>query len=75
MYFTEGCTDLLQEAGPRVGSVPEFLRKPIPTCDFPIGVWTHCSPSRSAHEDNELTTAESSSFNGEQLYPPGVGSG
>ena len=37
-YFTEGHTGLIREAiGPiasREGSIPEFLRKPIATCDF-----------------------------------------
>ena len=34
-YFTEGCTDLPLETICTKGSVPEFLRTPIATCDFP----------------------------------------
>ena len=52
-YITEGRTDQPREKqldplGPiasRGGSVPEFLRKPITTCDLPGGgVRTPCTP-------------------------------
>ena len=50
--YTEGHTNLPGEAiGPK-GSVPEFLRKPIATFDFPGwggGVLDPLSPSGSAH--------------------------
>ena len=49
--YTEGHTNLPGEAiGPK-GSLPEFLRKPIATFDFPGwgGVLDPLSPSGSAH--------------------------
>ena len=43
-----GCTD--NEKQPSKGrSVPEFLRKPIATCDFPGGPDPLSLPSGSAH--------------------------
>ena len=42
------------------GSVPEVLRKPIATCDFPWGVQNPCPPlppSGSTHAINHSSTA------------------